>query len=410
MAEKMKMWVVTAKFPNINQPWLSTAIAQIPKQGMSLKIFSTNRGDHNYTKIVDDYNLLEKTEILEASGLKSLKKLFINFVSPKYFFRSIRGLFNSQTLGSKHKGMFSNLLTRLILAPYLIKGDVDIIHCHSEPAGHKLLPLIKSQGVPFVITFHGLQPLGVNRLPVNMRVEYTEHAAVILVNTEFAKRSYAKLGADITKIKVIPQGLDTNQFAYMPKLFPEDGVVKILTVGRFNQEKGQKYAIEAIAQLISKGRKIDYTLIGQGPDKEQIRQLVHHLEIQQHVHFLPVMSGDKIIAEYQKAHILILPSLKAESGFLEETQGVVIQEAQACGTLVVATETGGIPECVEDGQTAFLVKDRSASAIADMVIKVIDNSREWPRWQKNARRSVEQNYDIDVIGKKISTLYHQLKK
>lgn len=408
MIKTVNVWMITAKFPNINQPWLSTSIAQVPKQGMDLKIFSTTKGDCNYTQVVNDYDLLAKTELLEVSGFASLKQLFFNFFSPKLYSRSIKGLFSSKEYFSSNKGILSNLFTRLLLAPYLDKRNVNIIHCHSEPAGHKLLPFIKSQGVPFVITFHGLQPSGVNRLPVNMRVEYTEHASAILVNTEFARQTYAKLGADIEKIQVIPQGLDINKFAYLPKAFPKNETVKLLTVGRLNEEKGQKYAIEAISQLIRKGYNVDYTLIGQGPDKERLENLVENLDIQQYVNFLSVMSGDEIVAEYQKAHILILPSLRAKSGYLEETQGVVIQEAQACGTIVIATKTGGIPECVKDGETAFLVEDRNPSAIVNMVIKVIENPDQWSSWQANSRKFVEQNYDINVIGTKVAALYEQL--
>ena len=92
----------------------------------------------------------------------------------------------------------------------------------------------------------------------------------------------------------------------------------------------------------------------------------------------------------------------------EETQGVAIQEAQSSGTIVVATKTGGIPECVEDGSTGFLVEDRNSDAIVKKVEWLMDNHQNWPEWQANARKSVEDNYDINVVGEKLMELYNAL--
>jgi glycosyltransferase involved in cell wall biosynthesis len=111
---------------------------------------------------------------------------------------------------------------------------------------------------------------------------------------------------------------------------------------------------------------------------------------------------------YAKSHLFILPSLKSEDGFHEETQGVVLQEAQAVGLITLATKTGGIPECIDDGVSGFLVEDRSAEAIADKLSTLISESDKWSTYQKAGRKWVEDRYDIDVIGKKINAIYKSL--
>jgi len=405
----MNVWVFTVKFPNAIQPWLANLVSQIPKNGGDVKIFALTKGDIDYNQIVDQYQLTDKTEYLKLFGFNNLISILSNFLNPKKIASALQGVITSANVKSKHKGNINNLISKLTLAPYLAKGGVDIIHSHSEATGHKLLPIVKAQGVPFVITFHGLPPHGVKQLSSEMRAEYTDAASVILVNTEFAKRQYAKLCSKENKIRILPQGIDTKHFKFKTKSFPQDGVLRILTVGRYSKEKGQVYAIEAIANLIKKGYLIEYTLIGAGPDKPRLQLFINELGIEKFVTIRSTTVNEELVQEYQKAHIYILPSLCGKNANdSEETQGVTIQEAQACGALVIATRTGGIPECVLDGESAFLVNDRDSQAIEEKIEWVINKPEKWPYWQEKARLHVEQNYDIDIIGQKMMGLYKEL--
>ena len=408
LRDNITVWIFAARFPSTLQRWLTNIATQIPKHGGDVKIFSMREGEQNFPEYSDEFKLLPHTSLLKVEGLNSLNKIAANFLNPKKLFSSIRGALDTRVLGNANKSKLNNLLSRLVLAPYLVKKEVDIIHSHSEPAGYKLLPIVRAQKVPFVITFHGLPPPGVNELPVRMREEYTQQASVILVNTEFSKKQYTRLGACEEKIRILPQGTNTHKFKFKAKSFPADNIIKVLTVARFHSEKGQEYAIRAIATLIKAGYQIEYTLVGEGPDKSYLQELAEDLEISPFLNFKSSLSEDEIIAEYQAHHVFILPSLGSEDGLHEETQGVVVQEAQACGALVIATETGGISECLQFGRKGFLVQDKSEQAIAEKLQEIIDNPQKWSEWQITARKWVEENYDIDVIGKKMMQLYQEL--
>ncbi len=408
MENRLKIWVIAAKFPSTIQPWLANIISQIRIHESEVTVFSTKKGDEAYAEVVDKYDLISRTKYIELTGTKAISTILGNFLSPQLLVSSFRGFFSSSKVDSKYKGAAKNFMARLALAPYLVKQPVDVIHSHSEPAGHKLLPIVKAQGVPFVVTFHGLPPPGVNQLPDDMRQEYIQAASVILVNTEFAKKQYVSLGANPEKIQILPQGTDTEIFKYVQKPFPKDGCINVLTVGRYSEDKGQEFTIRAVAKLISKGYKINFTLIGEGPDKSRLLLLVRGLGIEQYVQFKSSLSEDELILQYQSAHLFVLSSLRARDGFHEETQGVVLQEAQACGAIVVATKSGGIPECVEDGRSAFLVEDRNSDAIVEKLSWMIENHDQWPKWQRRARIHVEENYDINVLGEKMMSLYNQL--
>lgn len=405
MAHNIRALIIATKFPSTIQPWLANSTAQIVKNGGSVEIYSMEAGDKNYASVVDEYRLKDCTTDLDFAGKKILRAIANNFLNPRNILNSIRGVFAAPKYLSKHKSFISNLIGTLVLAPHFIKKNINIIHCHFEITGHKLLPVVRAQQVPFVVTFHGLPPPGVAQLPEKMRAEYIEAADIILVNTEFAKKQYVNLGAPAEKVKIIPQGITTKDFVFTANPKPTNAPIELLSVGRFHPDKGHKYVLQALPDLIKQGYNLHYTLVGSGPDRGQLEQMVVELGLQNLVSFHTSISEQKLKAIYTQAHIFIFPSLKAIDGFHEETQGVAIQEAQASGLIVIAAKSGGIPECVEDGKSAFLVEDRNSSAIADKIRWIIDNPQQWHEWQHNARNYVETHFDIDVIGNRLMQIY-----
>lgn len=84
-----------------------------------------------------------------------------------------------------------------------------------------------------------------------------------------------------------------------------------------------------------------------------------------------------------------------------------MQEAQASGCLLVATRTGGIPECVDEGH-ARLVPDRDERALAGAILDLLQHPDRWPEWQAAGRRWVEERYSVSVIGRRLAELYLRL--
>lgn len=405
MKQQIRALVICYKFPSTMQPWLANSVAQIVKHGGEVEILSEVKGDSHYTAVVDAYDLKSRTTHLNFHGRHVLKTILTNFCNPRMVKKSITGVFRAPRYLSRHKSFLGKLLGTLVLAPHINQRNINLVHSHFEVTGHRLLPVIKAQKVPFIITFHGLPPPGIAQLPQKMRAEYVNAADVILVNTEFAKRQYVHLGAPEEKIKILPQGIVTHDYAFVTKDKPADNPIEILTVGRFSPDKGQKYVLHALPELIKCGHNIRYTMVGTGPDRDNLEQLATDLGLGDVVSLHTSISETELKEIYSRSHIFILPSLKAIDGFHEETQGVAIQEAQASGLIVIATKTGGIPECVEDGKSAFLVEDRNSQAIADKLQWIINNPEQWNQWQRDARRHVEAHFDIDVIGNRLMQIY-----
>lgn len=405
---ELRVLTITATFPSLIQPWLVNQLVQIIENGGENRILARHSETKVYNSNIDRYRLIEHALLVPDSKMGLIKinlGILFSLAGSIAFLRGIARL--PRVLLAQQFTLKEKLLSFLMI-PYMGLADVDVIHSHSEMAGNRFMPIIYALAKPLVITFHGLPPAGVNPITREQRGRYAKQSSFILVNTDFAKKQYVSLGADETKIRILPQGTDLEKFPFRARTFPENNTMNILTVGRFHPDKGQQYAISAIASLIKDGFKIKYRLVGNGPERERLQQLGRELEVEEHIEFFSQISDEKLQEIYDDSHIFILPSLTDKEGLHEETQGVVLQEAQASGLITIATRAGGIPECIDDGVSGFLVEDRSEDAIKRQLIDIIHMPERWVEIQLKGRQWVEEKYSIRMIGKKINRLYQSL--
>ena len=278
--------------------------------------------------------------------------------------------------------------------------ECSVIHAHEEIAAYEFVHLSKVTGLPLVVTFHGLPPEGVGQLASVKRAILYGHADKVIVNTEFAKKQVAALGCPEEKIIILPQGLPVEDFGFNPSQPPAVGrPLELLTVGRYQRDKGQAYVLIALKRLIDQGILVHYHLVGVGDEgRNRLDNIAKQLQLESYVSFHQDLSDQALKALYHQAHLFVLPSLSSKNGSHEETQGVVLQEAQASGCLVIATNVGGIPECIHDHVDALLIKDRSSKELVSAIKFYLGHPGDWSKFQKKARENVEKNFSSDIVG------------
>ena len=399
---------LTATFPSLIQPWLINQLIQIIKHGGENRIIARREEIDVYATNLNKYNLLDYYSIAPEKKYKLFLSFFFKLLSPYSLFSIMRGTLKYPRVLKSSNFTLKEKLFSFFLLPYMGMRNVDIVHSHSEMAGNKFMPIIEALNVPLVITFHGLPPVGVKPVSSSDRDRYISKASKILVNTNFAKTQYINLGADPGLIEVIPQGTILDDFPFKPKPFPLNNKINILTVGRLNKEKGQEYVINAIPLLMKHGFAVKYTLVGGGPDKERLIDLANNLGIADSIEIISPVPHHVLREIYNSSHIFILPSLKSQNETWDETQGVVLQEAQASGLITIATNAGGIPECIDNNISGFLINDRSSEEIKSTMLKLLSSPSDWETYQNLGRRWVEENYDINVIGNKLNEVYDNI--
>lgn len=186
------------------------------------------------------------------------------------------------------------------------------------------------------------------------------------------------------RIEVIPYPVDTGQFT--PGAARVDQGL-ILFVGRVEKRKGADFLLSAIPQVLAKYPHAQFAFAGRVADELKAMEVAQPPNVQ----FLGVLPRQELVHWYQRASLLVLPTLWDNSPN-------VIYEAMACATPVVASRVGGIPELVDDGITGLLVPPRDPEALAGAIIDLLGDSARREQMGQCGREKAVALYSVDRIA------------
>jgi len=207
------------------------------------------------------------------------------------------------------------------------------------------------------------------------------------------KQHLVKLGVDPAKIEVVYNGVDRTIFRTMDKqairskLNVGDHEKYILFVGNLKKEKGLRELASAFAQLSRnmEDGHISLVLIGSGPYEKEMRELLKTEGVEQKVIFLGTRTQQEIAEWMNACDVFCLPSYS-------EGQPNVVIEALACGTCIVATNVGGIPELDRGQGGILLVEPRLVDALTTALMQMLHTEKVTIEcdficsWQENAEK------------------------
>ena len=312
-------------------------------------------------------------------------------------------------------------------------AGADLVHSHTWYANFAGQIASTLHGIPHLITAHSLEPLrpwkeqqlgGGYRLSSWLERTAYEGATGIIAVSEGMRRDILKAypQLDHNKVSVVHNGIDLDAFqaADNPDLVRSLGVDpdqrSVLFVGRITQQKGLPYLLKAARELPS---DVQLVLCAGAPDTPEIlatvTELVNQLrEVRDNVIWVEKhLSRAELIAMLSAATVFACPSIY-------EPLGIVNLEAMACGTPVVATATGGIPEVVSHGETGLLVpieqlQDGSGKPldeekfVADFAaaLNQMLESPDLAEFGIAGRTRVEQNFSWDKIAEQTISVYRK---
>lgn len=215
-----------------------------------------------------------------------------------------------------------------------------------------------------------------------------------------------KFGVDRTKMKTIHFGVNINIFSprHDNRIRAELGLSEddfiVLYVGRLVKPltiKGTRYLIEAVKDLLPEHKDLKLVFVGDGDGRVKIEELTKTIKSSVRI----TGYKNEVYTSMSAADVLVLPSL------CEGCPGVVL-EASACGTPVVASRVGAVPELIEDGKTGFIISPRSISEIKQALVRLMENPSLKQRMGRQARARMVKEFTWDATCKKLEVFYREV--
>ena len=421
----MKVLVIGSVYPRYHEdaevPWLRASIAHLKKAGVDVQL------------LVPAYKGLKSHEI---DGVK------VNRF--RYATANMEHLTGEEGAPSK---IANNPLLQLLAVPYIISGffmclsicrkwKPDILHVH-WPFPHAFIALgaAKLFRIPMVLNFHGAELLLMRK---KKWVRPFLKFAISQAKAVFANSSFTA-----GKIKAL-RNVDVEWSPYGTTLGKADNLVsahsitdkfKILFVGRHIERKGICYLIEAAKYLPAD--QFEIRIVGAGNLTEKLkaqaveinhsnRETEANLPFSCHsehsiedakskdldfspapIVFTGKLSPADLETEYRNANVFVLPAIVDSKGDTEGL-GVVLIEAMELGLPIVASNVGGIPDVVVDGETGILVPEKDPRALADAFKRLAADSALTEGLLMGARKRIAECFSWDKIVERQIKVYERV--
>ena len=296
---------------------------------------------------------------------------------------------------------YSLLLARALK---FIFHPLDVIHVHYLfPPGIIGLLLKYLKKAPLVVTAHGgdINDMA-ERNPVNKLLTcliLKKADAVVSVSRDIKEKILTRYRIPENRIKVVDMGVDREIFH--PIEPPPPKKPYLLFVGRLEKIKGPDIAVKAISLLPS---DFHLFIVGEGEEKEKLKNLAGSEGVKERVHFLGGVPPDTLPSLFHTSFLTLIPSR-------EEPFGLVGLESMSCGTPVLASGKGGLGEYIKDGINGFLLPSPEPSVWAEKIWQLWELSLS-PRWNEIIREGYRTAEEHSAARKSrvIQEIYYSLLK
>ncbi|HEY3448659.1 MAG TPA: glycosyltransferase family 4 protein [Myxococcales bacterium] len=396
----MRIYVFAEHFPNTYKPYYDAQLADWIDEGHELRVFAFGKFDRTRNATVDELALDRKTTYC-PSTLRSLPSSAPGLLAE---LASRPGTIGRAIHATWHGDLPAKL--RLLDAARSVRlpdesPDLCLIHNLVTAQSFGFLERVYPSA-RVALYFHGGEiPEGGTIVPGLARRAF-ERAHIVFTNTGYSSAEASARGCPPGKIVICPVGFRVGEYRpAVRKRYREDGLLRLLTVGRLGVEKGLGHALDAARALLDRGVKnFRLRMIGDGPQRAALEARVLREGLGRHVRLVGELPHHALHAEYRAADALLLPSIATPRW--EENQGCVMQEAMLMKLAVVSTRTGGVQESLAPELRRFSVEPEDGAAIAKRIEELLAlDEEELRRLGAGAREFAAARYDVRALNRRL---------
>jgi glycosyltransferase involved in cell wall biosynthesis len=317
-------------------------------------------------------------------------------------------------------------LALLELLSYLKREKPDILHLNSTKAGCLgavaawLCKIQTGWKIKVVYTAHGwvfLEPLKNSKRLAYLWAEkiagYFRDATIVLSQKECAEALKKRL-AKPAKLFVIQNGINYEAMSFFIEnksvnilgnltkinLTPEDLIIG--TVANLYPTKGLEFLIDAARKVIgnnqsaTSNRKIVFVVVGEGEERKNLEEMIKKNNLENNFFLVgTIPAAYKLLLAFDT---IVVPSVK-------EGMPYAILEAMAAERAIIATDVGGIPEMIKNGESGIIVEPKNPDALAKQILDLCNNSLKRKALGEGALRKLKENYGLQKMISETEKIY-----
>lgn len=388
----MKIAFFVHKFPELSETFVVNQITGLIDAGHEVDVYASGPGrSANSQADIDRYRLLERTHYWRFPG--------------SHLVRAINAAERSRLAGWRRGAFALSLLDSGVRR--LRRRRYDVVHCQFATLARaaSVLGDVGAIAAKLVVSYRGSDLT--RRTAESEDKEILRRPDLLLPVCEEFREELIRRGADPGKIRVHHSGIRLSLFAYTERRRTSGEPTRILSIGRLVEKKGVAYGIRAVARLKASGRRLQYTVVGDGRLRSELDRMIDESGLRAEVRLAGAKSHAEVVGLLRDAHLFVAPCVTAQNS---DREGIpnVLKEAMATGLPVISTQHSGIPELVESGVSGVLVPERDSEALAARLGDLMDHPERWPAMGRAGRERVEAAFDSEKLNAELIKLYQQV--
>lgn len=398
----MKIAFFVSEFPCISETFIASQVIALKKSGHEVHIYSRHTpGKLVQHKMINDSRLLDTTYYvgnIPSSRVRKITNVMSGVVS-KWFIRNLRLILHATFINR-------SLLSVYNLIPFLDKPSYNVVHAHFGENGDfvaQLRALGLFTNARFITTFHGYDLD--ESYKTNRSYNFLfKNCGLFTVNSLYSKNRLKHLGCNEEKIEILPAGINTSIYNRTKKKRIKNSPITLVFIGRLIKLKGPHLFVE-ICNLLQNETTVSFNaiMIGEGPMYIEVERMVKKYRLESRLQLVGSKTQEEVVKYLNDADVFILPGITVNG--LAETQGLVIQEAQAMQLPVLISDAGGMSEGIIDGETGFVIPENHLAGFVKK-IELFSNDEDFRNEIGRAgRRYAEMRYDVAILNHVLLRLY-----